>query len=134
MFVPTFLPFFCLDGGIMPNLRCFFCLNPASSLAYYSKDYFCNGTRTIENPTLVCDQCFDSPRIMNQISPLRGGLEGVYRFTFETIGKWTGKQIAYHTNRKGWEINHLATLPMRKLVWRIHFLNQHSSTMKEATM
>jgi hypothetical protein len=98
-------------------------LNPATSLAYYSKDYILLGTRTIENPTLVCDECFNSPRIMNQISPLRGGSEGIYRFKFETIGKWTAKTLAYHLSRKGWEINHLANKPMRKLLWRIHYLN-----------
>ena len=118
----------------MKKLPCFFCSNPATSIAYYSKLYVCFGKETIENPVLICDQCFLDKNIMMQISPQRRGTEGIYRFTFETIGKWNSKQIAYHTNKKGWEINHLATLPMRKLVWRIHFLNQHSNTTKEATM
>lgn len=107
----------------MESFKCFFCLNPATSIAYYSKDYLNNGTRSIENPTLVCDLCFNSPRIINQINSMRGGIEGVYRFKFETLGKWTQIQIAYHLSKKGWEINHLSSKPMRKLFWRIHFLN-----------
>lgn len=107
----------------MSILKCFFCLNDADRVSYFSKDYLDLGTRTIENPTLCCPNCFDSPRIMNQITPLRGGKEGVYCFLFSSIGKWTSKQLAYHLSRKGWEINHLATKPMRKLLWRIHFLN-----------
>ena len=109
----------------MPNessFRCFFCLNPADRLAYYSKDYC--GTRTIENPTFSCELCFKSPRIINQISPIRGGDEGVYCFLFSSIAKWTNKQIAYHLGKKGWEINHLSQRCWRKLFWRIHFLNQ----------
>jgi len=121
---PTGSPFLLEeDIDVKNEFRCFFCLNPATSLAYYSKDYVCMNTRTIENPTLVCDECFDSPRIMSQISPLRGGMEGIYRFRFETIGKWDAKQLGYHLSRKGWEINHLATKPMRKLMWRIKFKN-----------
>ncbi len=108
----------------MAHLKCFFCNNDASSLAYYSKDYAMMGTRTIENPTMVCDICFNSPRIMNQISPMRGGSEGIYRFKFESIGQWGNKQLAYHLAKKGWELNHLATKPMRKLMWHIHFRNQ----------
>ena len=54
---------------------------------------------------------------------MRGGSEGVYRFKFETLGKWTHLQIAYHLSKKGWEINHLSTKPLRKLIWRIHYLN-----------
>jgi hypothetical protein len=104
--------------------KCFFCNNEADRLAYYSKDYFMLGTRTLENPTLCCKLCFESPRIMNQISPMRGGSEGVYCFLFSSIGKWTAKQLAYHVSKKGWEINHLSTIPMRKLIWRIHFVNQ----------
>lgn len=108
----------------MSELKCFFCLNPADRLAYYSKDYELTGTRTIENPTLCCQQCFESPRIMNQITPLRGGKEGVYCFLFTSIAKWTAKQLGYHLSKKGWEINHLSTVPMRKLLWRIRFVNQ----------
>lgn len=78
---------------------------------------------TIENPTLCCEPCHSSPKIINQINPMRGGDEGVFSFKFSTIGSWSNKQLAYHLSTKLWEINHLATKPMRKLLWRIHFLN-----------
>ena len=118
-------------GEVM--FKCFFCNNEADRLAYYSKDYWLAGMgRTIENPTLCCSICFDSPRIMNQISPLRGGKEGVYCFLFSSIGKWTPKQLAYHLSKKGWELNHLSSKPMRKLLWRIHYVNKPRKPQKDA--
>jgi len=108
----------------MSKLKCFFCLNDANSVAYYSKDYLLTGRRTIENPTLCCDLCFHSPRIINQINQTRGGDEGVYRFLFTSIGKWTPKQLTYHLSKKGWEVNHLNSKPWQKLIWRIHFVSQ----------
>ena len=108
----------------MTSFKCFFCGNKATLVAYYSKAYPSKMGSTIEHPTLCCDSCYKSPQIINQINPMRGGDEGVYSFTFENIGKWSNKQIAYHLSKKLWEINHLSTLPMRKLIWRIHFVNQ----------
>lgn len=106
------------------DFKCFFCGNEASMVAYYSKDYEMTGRRTLENPTLCCKLCFDSPRIINQINSNRGGAEGVYCFLFTSIGNWTPKQLGYHLSKKGWELNHLANKPMRKLLWRIKFVNQ----------
>lgn len=108
-------------------LQCFFCANPADRVAYYSKSYFdfvMSWRITIENPTIVCKTCFESSRIMNQINPLRGGNEGIYCYLFSTIGKWNPKEIGYFLSKKRFEINHLATLPWRKLMWRIRFANQ----------
>lgn len=104
------------------TFRCFFCLNFATGISYYSKDY--KEGQSIENPTFTCDLCHDSPRIINQISPVRGGSEGVYRFLFTSIAKWNNKQLAYHVAKKGWVINHLSTPKWRRLLWRIHFINQ----------
>lgn len=101
------------------NLQCTFCLNPSDRIAYYSKDYM--GVRTIENPSICCKICYDSPRIMTQISPLRGGNEGIYCFLFESIGKWDKKTVAYHVAKKGWQINHLNERPWKKLMWHIHY-------------
>jgi hypothetical protein len=101
-------------------LKCFFCLNPATGISYYSKDY--REGSSIENPTFTCDICHASPRIINQINPVRGGSEGVYRFLFTTIAKWDNKVLGYHLAKKGWVINHLSTPKWRRLAWRIWFI------------
>lgn len=106
----------------MEALKCFFCSNPATAVGFYSKSY--PDGSTLENPTLVCESCFTSPRIINQINPVRGGDEGVYRFLFSTIGKWTNKQIGWFCSKKAYQINHLSQRYWRKLIFRIHFLNQ----------
>ncbi len=106
------------------KFKCFFCGNDADRIVYYSKAYGSKMGRTIENPTLCCESRRNSPRIVNQINPMRGGDEGIFSFKFETIGSWSNKQLAYHLSNKLWEINHLGTKPMRKLVWRIHFVNR----------
>jgi len=108
----------------MTQFKCFFCSNPADRVAYYSKTYGSKMGQTIENPTLSCELCYRSPRIINQINPMRGGDEGVYSFTFSNIAKWDNKQLAYHLSKKLWEINHLSTTAWRKLFWRIHFVHQ----------
>ncbi len=110
-------------------LKCFFCLNPATSVAYYSKSY--PDGSTLENPTFVCESCFTSPRIMNQINPVRGGDEGVYRFLFSTIGKWTPKQIGYYCSQKAYQINHLSSRYWRKLIFRIHYIFQPKRGINE---
>jgi hypothetical protein len=106
------------------NFRCFFCLNPADRIAFYSKHYAYSGKGTLETPTLCCQFCFDSPRIIGQLNPLRGGDEGVRCFLFSEIGKWSKKQIGYFTSSKLHELNHLSSKPMKKLVWSIHYRNQ----------
>ncbi len=108
----------------MSEFKCFFCLNDADSIAYYSKDYFQLNTRTIENPTLCCEVCFNSPRIIDQINCNRGGSEGVYRFLFTSIAKWKKKQIGYHLSKRGWEINQMANKSWRKLLFRIWYTHQ----------
>jgi len=120
---------FCLGlmRGSMEYFKCFFCSNPANSVAFYSKSY--PDGSTLENPTLTCDTCFSSPRIMNQINPVRGGDEGVYRFLFSTIGKWTNKQIGWHCSKKAYQINHLSQRYWRKQIFRIHYLNQPKKEM-----
>ena len=105
----------------MAEFHCFFCLNPADRVAYYSKSYGSQMGHTIENPTLCCESCYKSPRIINQINPMRGGDEGIFSFKFSAIGQWSNKQVAFYTSTRKWEINHLSTKPMRKLIWRIHF-------------
>ena len=111
-------------------LNCFFCLNPADRVAFYSKHYPHSGKGTLENPTLCCRICYESPRIIGQINPLRGGDEGVNCFSFSDIGKWSNKQVAYFTSRKLHEINHLSTIPMKKLIWRIHFVSKPQNAGK----
>jgi hypothetical protein len=101
-------------------LKCFFCDNPADRIGYYSKFYHHSNLETIENPTLYCFDCWNSPN-RNEISQVRGGSEGVYCFLFTSIGEWTNKKVAWYTNKKGWERNDLANLGMRKLMWRIKF-------------
>ena len=105
----------------MSEFNCFFCLNPADRIAYYSKSYGCQMGHTIENPTLCCEICYKSPRIINQINPERGGDEGIFSFKFSAIGAWNNKQVAFYLSNRKWEINHLSIKAMRKLVWRIHF-------------
>ena len=107
---------------MVETFKCFFCSNPATSVAYYSKSY--PDGSTLENPTFCCNICFDSPRIINQINPVRGGDEGVYRFLFSTIGKWTPKQIGYYCSQKAYQINHLSSRYWRKLIFRIHYIFQ----------
>lgn len=108
----------------MPDFKCFFCLNDADRVAYYSKTYGSQMGHTIENPTLCCELCYRSPRIINQINPMRGGDEGIFSFKFSIIASWNNKQLAYHLSKRLWEINHLSQRHWRKLIWRIHFVNQ----------
>ncbi len=105
----------------MKEFKCSFCDKDATKIAYYSKAYPTGTGYTIENPTLCCDLCFKSPKIINQISALRGGDEGVFSFPFKKIGMWSKKELGFFLSHKKWEINHLSTLMMRKLIWRIHF-------------
>lgn len=106
----------------METLKCFFCSNSANAVAFYSKSYPYGST--LENPTLVCDLCFTSPRIINQINPMRGGDEGVYRFMFSSIGKWSPKQIGYYCSPKAYQLNSLSSRYWRKLIFRIHYIFQ----------
>lgn len=107
--------------GMLVEFFCFFCGKPAQRLAYYSKAYSSQMGCTQENPTLCCDECYSTPKIINQISPMRGGDEGIFSFKFSAIGKWNNKQVAFYVSTRKWEINHLSTKSMRKLIWRIHF-------------
>ena len=61
---------------------------------------------------------------MNQINQTRGGDEGINCFLFSDIAKWSNSQIGYFTSKKLHEINHLSSKPMKKLIWRIKFVNQ----------
>ena len=108
----------------MPTFKCFFCDQPASLVAFYSKAYPNKVGYTQENPELVCESCYRTPQIINQLSPIRGGDEGMFSFRFEAIGKWTPKQLAFHLSKKLWEINHFSDKHWRKLLWRIHFICQ----------
>jgi len=113
------------------DYRCFFCNGEADRIAYYSKSYGSKMGYTIENPTICCRTCYQSPRIMNQINSTRGGDEGIFSFTFKKIGEWDNKELAYHLSQKLWEINHLSTRLWKKLIWRIHFTNKPRKNSNE---
>lgn len=117
----------------MPTFKCFFCSNPATLVAYYSKAYSGKIGHTQENPELVCESCYRSPRIINQLSPIRGGDEGMFCFKFESIAKWSKKELAWHLSKKFYEINHLSNKHWRKLIWRIHFTCQAKKIKNEST-
>lgn len=102
---------------------CFFCGERATSIGYYSKGYPNINRSTVENPTLCCNTCFNSPKIMDQINPHRGGEEGIYRFLFISLGKMNTKEIGFLTGRKNYEINHLSSRVWRKIVFNIHYLS-----------
>ena len=101
--------------------RCFFCNEPAVLIGYYSKVYQSNKD-TIENPTFFCQSCWETKR--NEISAMRGGIEGVYCITFKRIGKTDPKTLAcLYLSKKNKEINQMANKVWRKMVYRIHYLS-----------
>jgi len=108
----------------MPTFKCFFCDQPASLVAFYSKACGSRMGRTLENPELVCETCYRSPRIINQLSPMRGGDEGMFSFKFEAIARWSKKELAWHLSKKFYEINHLSSKHWRRIIWRIFYLHQ----------
>ncbi len=97
---------------------CFWCGNPADRVGYFSKYYGESDRDTIENPTLVCGSCW--PIHKKEINQSRGGMEGVFCFTFESIGKLPSKKIGWLVSKKGFKTNHLSFFGWRKRMWRIH--------------
>jgi len=112
----------------MSEFRCFFCKEPATQIAYYSKLYQESGRDTIENPTLICDKCFNDQSIRQSINSHRGGWEGVHSITFRAIAKMSEKAIGILLSNAGKEVNHLNTRLWKNLVFRIHF---RCSSLKE---
>lgn len=117
----------------MATFKCLFCSNPGDRIAYYSKSYGSKMGHTIENPEITCESCYRSPRIINQLSPMRGGDEGMFSFKFEAIAKWSKKELAWHLSKKFYEINHLSNKHWRKLIWRIYFSYQPRKALSEPT-
>jgi len=107
----------------MTPYKCFFCDGKADRIAFYSKSYPNKAGYTIENPTICCSLCYKSPQIINQISPIKSGDMGIFSFKFDAIGKWTNKELGFYLSKKKWDVNHLAVKPMKKLIWRLHYLN-----------
>ena len=100
---------------------CFFCKQPANLIAYYSKIYQESGRYTIENPTLICNQCFENQTIREQLNASRGGWENVESLSFKRIANMSGKAIGMLLSKSGKEVNHLNTKLWRKLFFRIHY-------------
>ena len=100
------------------NFKCLFCNGQADRLMFYSKLYLHNGG-TIENPLFSCPRCHKIA--YDQLFQIRGGNEGVKTILFSEIGKYSPKRIGSLVSKKR-EINHLATVRWRKLIWRISFL------------
>ena len=100
---------------------CFFCKEPASMIAYYSKLYQESGRSTIENPTLICDKCFENKEVRGQLHAHRGGWEGVHSISFKKIAEMPENAIGIFLSKSGKEVNHLNNKPWRKLFFRIHF-------------
>jgi len=107
----------------MHEFRCFFCTGNADRIAYYSKDYP-SGKSTIENPHLICPECYKNSSVRDQIHQHRGGIEGISNFSFGFISSLPKKKIGYIISSKFHETNHLANKFWRKQIFRIHYTHQ----------
>jgi len=108
----------------MSEFTCFFCHEPAVLIGYYSK-WYSSGRDTIESPTFFCQACWDDKVKRNEIHAGRGGMDSVYCLTFTTIGKTSPKELSYkYLSMHGKELNGMANRTWRKMVYRIHYLNQ----------
>jgi hypothetical protein len=101
---------------------CFWCRNKADRIGYFSKFYPELNRGTRENPTLFCAECW--PIHKHEIGQVRGGMEGVWCLTFDSIGRLPARKIGWMVSKKGFEINHLSTLGWKKKIWRIHLKHQ----------
>ena len=110
------------------EFRCFFCEGQADRLMYYSKLYQHAGG-TVENPLLSCESC--RKRAYDNLAQVRGGCEGVKTVLLKDISKFTPMQMGFLVSKKR-EINHLACVRWRKILWRIHFVFQESKAHHES--
>ena len=113
---------FLLEEVVMENeFPCFFCKEPASMIAYYSKIYQESGRYTIENPSLICEKCFQDTSKKEKLNASRGGWDGVTAISFKRIAEMTEKAIGIFLSKSGKEVNQLSSKIWRKLFYRIHF-------------
>jgi len=109
--------------SILEGYKCFFCFDaPADRIGYYEKIYP-DQKSTMENPTFFCKSCWNDFQKRNQIYSGRGGIDGVFCFTFSSIAKMTPKSLGFLTSKKMYQINHLAVPVWKKMVFNIHYLS-----------
>jgi hypothetical protein len=107
----------------LKEYKCFFCGAPADRIGFFAKLYQHSGKSTKENPTLFCESCWSDPLKREQISNVRGGIEGVFCHLFSDLGKMTESEIGKITSRVRYEINHLSSRIWRRQVYQIHYLS-----------
>lgn len=108
--------------SILKGYKCFFCFDiPADRIGYYEKIYS-DGKSTIENPTFFCKSCWEDLTKRKLISSCRGGIEGVFCFTFSSIAKMTPKTLGFLTSKKMYQINNLGNPIWKKMLFNIHYL------------